>query len=363
MFSNNIKSFIMINIYFLLITNIILLLAIYYQIVKDKIKSKRYEKVLHNLEPKILSFINNAYDISVLKKDLKKSFNKNVTIDIMLDYSEKNDLDINEKFIMLKLDTFLLEKIKKKSGIINIRKLAFMRTENAYDTLLEMILSEDLDIVYTSFFGLSLINISQEKKKVVIRKLISANILSDRIIEILAKFKLSFEDWLELLEKEETIRGKVIFMKNIISREEIKEEKNSDKLLKFLDGEREIKIATILVLCSSKNKKYINKLFMIYESEENWQVRVSIAKGLSNFNIEDVKEVLLKMTKDSEWWVRFNAVKSIVAMGEEGLFTLIDLSLGKEDKKIADLAYYFLNADKDVYNTVNKIKKNIEVKI
>lgn len=62
------------------------------------------------------------------------------------------------------------------------------------------------------------------------------------------------------------------------------------------------------------------------------------------------------MTKDTEWWVRYDAMKSIIAMGDEGLFSLIDLSLEVKDRNISDLAYYFLNANTDVYNTV----KNIE---
>lgn len=361
MFSNNIKSFIMINIYFLIIINIILLLAIYFVIIKDKVKTKKYEKALKNLKPKVLAYIENEYKLSKLNKALEKDFAKNVAIDIMVDYSEKNNLDIREKFIMLKLDIFLLKKIQNKSNIIYVRKLAFMRIENAYDTLLKMTLSEDLDIKYISFFGLSIMNITLDKKKIVIERLISSDILSDRIIEILDKFNLSFEQWLKLLEEEETIQGKVIFIRNMISKEEIRIEENCDRLLKFLNEGNEIKIATVLALSSSKNEKYIKNLIQLYEIEENWPVSVSIAKGLGNFKFENVKEILLKMTKDKEWWVRFNAIKSIVSMGEEGLFTLIDLSLESEDKNISDLAYYFLNSNKDVYNTVNKIAKNIEV--
>ena len=202
-----------------------------------------------------------------------------------------------------------------------------------------------------------LIELPEDKTEIAIKKLVVSSIISDRIIEILSRYNLKFEEWLNLLEKEETIEGKVIFIKNIMVKEEIKNEINSDRLLKFTKDESEVKIAAILALSSSKNEKYIVELIKIYENEEKWQVRVAVAKGLSNFKLERVKVTLLKMTKDSEWWVRYNAVKSIVAMGEEGLFTLIDLSLEKEDKKVSDLAYYFLNSNKHVYNIV----KNLEV--
>jgi hypothetical protein len=357
MFSNNIKSFIMLNIYFLIIVNIALLIAIYYEIIKDKVKSYKYEKAMKVIKPNVLAYIENEEDLLKIDKLLKNNFLKNVVIDIMVDYSEENNVDISKKFIGLKLDAILIKKIRRKASIVYVRKLAFMRVETAYPTLIELSQSEDLDISYISFFGLSLLKLPVDNAEIAIKKLVTSNITSDRIIEILSRYNLQFEEWLELLEKEETIEGKVIFIKNIMIKEEFKNENNSDRLEKFLKAESEVKIAAIIALCSSKNEKYINELIKIYENEENWQVRVAVARGFSNFKLEKIKDTLLKMTKDKEWWVRYNAVKSIVAMGEEGLFTLIDLSLEKEDKKISDLAYYFLNSNNHVYNIV----KNLEV--
>lgn len=355
MFSNNIRSFIILNIYFLLIVDIFLLLGIYFEIIKSNIKTKRYEKAMINLKPKVLAYIENQDKLLEIQRLLKKSLNKNVAIDIMINYSEENDVDISEKFIRLNLDTFVINKINKNPRIMYIKKLSLMRSKTAYDTLLKMSDSEDLDISYISFFGLSLINLEKEKKDILIKKLIESDILSDRVIEILNRVQLDFQEWLEILDKEESSEGKVIFIKNITSKKEIKTAENSDRLLKFLNAQVEVKIAAILALCSSENDKYIERLKGIYESEENWQVRVAIAKGFSNFKFENVKESLLKMTKDKEWWVRYNAVKSIVAMGKEGLFTLIDLFL-EEDNNISNLAYYFLNSNKDVYDIVKKIE-------
>ncbi|MFT5873965.1 MAG: hypothetical protein ACI8WT_002925 [Clostridium sp.] len=357
MFSNNIKSFIIINLYLLIIVDIALMLSIYYQIIIDKIKNYKYEKVLIHLTPKILAYIKNERERLQVEKLLKTDFIQNIAIDIMVDYSEKNNIDISKKFIRLKLDTILMKKIQKKSSIVYIRKLAFMRAVTAYETLLEFTESEDLDISYISFFGLSLIKLPMYKTKIVIKKLVISDIARDRIIEILSGYNLKFKKWLELLEKAETNQEKVIFLKNIMLKDEIKNVESSDRIQKFLNGGKEVKIATIHALSNSRNEKYIDELIKVYENEENWEVRVAVAKGLSNFKLERVKGTLLKMTKDTEWWVRYNAIKSIVAMGDEGLFTLIDLSLDVEDKNVSDLAYYFLNSNKDVYNTV----KNIEV--
>ena len=356
MFSNNIKSFIILNIYVLIIVNIVLLIAIYYEIINDKIKNKIREKVIIDLKPKVLAYIKDEHKVAEVEKSLKNNFRTNLVIDIMVDYCEENNVDISGKFTKLKLDFNLINRFQKKVRIDDLKRLVFMRVKTAYNILLELTLSEDLDISYMSFFGLSLIKLPMDKTEIIIKKLVISGITRDRIIEVLSRYNLNFQEWLELLEKEETIEGKIVFIKNIMTKEEIKIEKNSDRLQKFLEDEKEVKIATILALCSSKNEKYISEIIKVYEYEENWEVRVAVAKGMSSFSMESVKEILLKMTKDKEWWVRYNAVKSIVAMGEEGLYILIDLSLEKEDKNISDLAYYFLNSNKQVYNIVKKLE-------
>ena len=246
MFSSNIKSFIILNIYLLVIVNVGLVLAIYYEIIKEKVKDYKYEKVMKLLKPKVLAYIENEDNLPELERTLKGDFSKNVVTDIMVDYCEENNVDMSEKFMVLKLDIMLIEKIRKKDSIVYLRKLAFMRVETAYNTLIELSQSKDLDISYMSFFGLSLIKLPSDKAKIAIKRLMVSSIISDRIVEILSRYNMEFEEWLELLENEETIEGKVIFIKNIMVKEEFKNEKNSDKLEKLLNDESEVKIATII---------------------------------------------------------------------------------------------------------------------
>lgn len=357
MFSNNIQSFIILTIYVLIIVNVLLLFAIYYEIIKDTFKRKHYAKASLLLKPEIIGYIENDGQKAAVEKLLISHYLKMVTIDIMIDYSETNHVNLSEKFETLNFVSLLIKKLEKNTDIVYLKKLALMRSEQAYDILMNLSRSEDLDISYMSFFGLSLIEVQKDKKEAAIDQLIRSNILRDRIIEILKQFDLGFEELLGLLEKEESVKGKVIYIKAMMNKDEIKREDYSDLLEKFLDENREVKIAAIQALSNSQNEKYVSELTKIYDNDDNWQVRVAVAKGLSNFKFNCVKDVLLKMTKDSEWWVRYNAIKSIVAMGEDGLFSLIDLSLDSSDEKVSDLAYYFLNANQDVYNTV----KNIEV--
>lgn len=357
MFSNNIQSFIILTIYILVIVNIFLLIAIYFEIIKDKLKISRYNKAALYLTPMITEYLNDEKKKRPVELALKNNYFKMVAIDIMENYAEANQLNLKTQYASLNLVDFIIKKLKKRLNIVYLKKLALMGSEKAYDILMDFAQSEDLDVSYMSFFGLSRLDVQKDKKITAIHQLIRSDIFRDRIIEILRQFDLEFEDWLDLLEKEESIKGKVIFIKAIMIKAEIKREDYSDRVEKFLNQHNEVKIAAIQALSNSQNEKYVAELTNIYENEENWQVRVAVAKGLSSYKFDCVKDVLLKMTKDSEWWVRYNAIKSIVSMGEDGLFSLIDLSLESNDKNTSDLAYYFLNANHDVYNTV----KNIEV--
>lgn len=357
MFSNNIQSFIILTIYVLIIVNVLLLFAIYYEIIKDTLKRKHYAKASLLLKPEIIGYLENEEQKMAVEKLLTSHYLKLVAIDIMIDYADTHHVNLSEKFETLNFVSLLIKKLEKETDIVYLRKQALMRSEQAYDILMKLSQSDDLDISYMSFYGLSLIETQRDKKEAAIGQLIRSSILRDRIIEILRQFDLGFEELLSLLEKEESIKGKVIYIKAMMNKEEIKQEDYSDLLEKFLDQHPEIKIAAILALSNSQNEKYVSELTKIYDTDDNWQVRVAVAKGLSNFKFACVKDVLLKMTKDSEWWVRYNAIKSIVAMGDDSLFSLIDLSLDSSDERISDLAYYFLNANPDVYNTV----KNIEV--
>ncbi len=357
MFSNTIKSFIILNIYFLIAVNVLMIITIYLSVGKDRLKEKKYEKAIHRLKPIVMGYIEDDKKISEVKKAKKNDFDSSVVIDIMVEYSELHDADISSKFEALDLDKFIIRKIQRRKSIVYIRKLAFMRVKSSYNVFLKLADSDDMDIRYMSPFALSLIRLPRAEKKIVIKKMIESNIVDDRIIEILSKVILSFEGWLELLENEETVEGRRIFIKNLLLKNELKDEKNTDRLLKYLKDDSEVRIAAIQVLSHSGNEKYVDNLIEVYETDEIWQVRVAVAKGLSNFKLDKTKDTLLKMTKDKEWWVRYNAIKSIVARGDEGLFTLIDLSLDARDKHVSDLAYYFLNSNKEVYDTV----KNIEV--
>jgi HEAT repeat protein len=178
----------------------------------------------------------------------------------------------------------------------------------------------------------------------------------DRKVEILNSIELNIAEWIDILDSEEGELEKSVILKIIADQEEITKEEYSDKIIKYIYDEKEVKIAAISALSKSKNEKYIHTLFELYQKDEMWEVRAAVAKGISHYKLNAIKEMLLEMVRDKEWWVRFNAARTISLMGEEGIYILIDLSVDKSDENASALAYYFLNSNKDIYETINRLE-------
>ena len=356
MFSNNTQGFIILNIYVALIVDIIILINIYYQIIKTKIIQRRYMKTMNKLEPLICNNLKQHVKLRELKDRTNKDYKKMIAIDIINNYSENSDKENGIIIQTLELDTFLINKIKRKPSIKYFKRLAFMKVPSAYEVLLKYLNSEDIDIKYTCYFGLLMLDIDTEKKDYVIHELVNSGILSDRIIEILDKVELKFDEWMRLLETEKSETGKIIFLNILTGKEELKNDKNSDKLLKFLGDSKEVKIAAIRAICSSKNEKYVDAFYTMFRFEKQWEIRVAIAEGMTNFAPELTKYKLLYMVKDEQWWVRFSATKAISLMGKEGVYTLVELSMDKSDEEISALANYFRNSNKKIYGSVENIE-------
>jgi hypothetical protein len=328
---------------------------IYYQIIRADLFQK-YKLILEGkTKPFILKYIKQQITLKEMKAYIRNENSKLIAIDLFNNLPELNNNDVKEVIKSLELDTFLINKIKKKADIKYFKKLVNMNIPSAYDIFLQYTESDDIDIKYTCFFGLIALEVEQEKKLHIIKKLLISNIFSDRIIEMLSRQKLNILDLLSLLYQEENEIGKIIILKVLAAKKEIQNPEIADKLLKFLNETKEVRIAAVTALCNSKNEDYVEKLFILYLKDTYWEVRAAIAKGMVNFNFMIIKDKLLFMMKDKEWWVRYNAARTLSFMGEDGVFALIDLSIMNDDK-ISALAYYFLNSNKEIYEIV----KNIE---
>lgn len=354
MISSDLKLFILINIYILIVVDILLIICVYFILIRSKYREQVYEIDKQKLRTVVQRFIEIGDNEAQIKSLLKTEWNQNLIIDIMIEYSNDTGVNISKKFSCLELDETMIDRLTTKLDMGYLRKLVFMESDKAYSFLMKTALDEDFNFSYLAFIGLSMIELPQEEKESAIQQLIDAMIARNRKIEVISRFQSSFEEWFDMLEKQTSIDGKVIFLNCIGTSDEVKNSMYSDRLIKFLYDEKEVRVAAVFAICSTGNEKYLDILSDLYDSEEEWEVRVSMAKGLSYFSYDSVSKLFAKMTRDSEWWVRYDAIKSVVKMGDKGIFELIELSTSG-DKNTADLAYYFLNSSRDAYNTVKNV--------
>jgi HEAT repeat protein len=302
-----------------------------------------------------MDFIRNDDELETMQRVLTSKYKIHIAIDIMIQYSRANSANLSHKFEKAGFHHILIEKMKKRTTLRLIKGLAQMQSVQAYDVLKSAIASDDFEIKYMSFYALSKLDLNEHQLNEMVHSLIKSEIMRDRIIEVLFNLDLPFEKYMDLLQMQETDIGKIVFMRVIQKNQELLQEQHSDRLLDFLDGSKEVRISAIGTLSSSKNEKYIDIFKIIFEEEKEWEVRSAIAKGLRNFKCESSMDALKRMVYDDAWWVKFNAFESLIYMGIDGVGILIDLSLDRENQKISDLAYYFLNANKEVYNTIKNV--------
>lgn len=352
LFSSTMMSFIVLNIYVLLLINGLLVSTIFFTVVKDKLKRYRYNKAYGKLQPIVLRFLQKGDNVRKIKTLTSKKYNFNVVLDIMVEYTKKNNIEIISKFETINSMEHLLKKAKQGIDLNLIRKFALIKSPKAYDILMEWSDSEDFEEKYPSFYALSLLKLEKNQIYPVINKLINSNISRDRQIEILNNFNLSIEEYFHLLSKQQTDLGKVVLLRVLQSKREIQQENYSERIIPYLIMDKEVRISGVLTLATSRNLKYLPLLVDIYKKDIAWEVRASIAKSLINFPPENIIEVLKQMIYDQEWWVRFNAFETLAMLGEEGINILIDLSLDTSNEKVSNLAYYMLNSNKHVFNTM-----------
>jgi hypothetical protein len=345
-------SFIVLNIYLLLAVNMIMLSVIFISVSKDKLESYRYNKTYKSLKPLVHRHIEKGDNLRRIKTKSRGKYRFKIVLDMMLEYAKENNVEIIDKFESLGCVDYLIKKGKRGIDLDIIKAFSIIKSPKAYDTLICWTNSEDFEEKYMSFYALSLLRLEEDRIKNVIDKLVNSSVVRDRQIEIINNFNLSIDKYISLLEEQETEIGKVVLLRVIKSKKEIMEVQYSEKIVKYLDMEKEIKIAAVLTLASSMNVKYLPLLVKTYQCEDRWEIRAAVAKALINFKSENILELLKIMIYDEAWWVRTNALETLAQLGTEGIHILVDLSLDVTNEKVASLAYHLLNSNKNVYETV-----------
>lgn len=101
----------------------------------------------------------------------------------------------------------------------------------------------------------------------------------------------------------------------------------------------DIAIITYVMHSEAEEK---NKILFYYASHnQNSNVKTIVAKKLGDINTDKSYDILKKMLRDSNWWVRLNAATSLKHMGDRGLAILKEQS-PDVDKYAYEVAKYVL---------------------
>lgn len=344
-------NFIIGNIYVLLGLNFGLIVALYYGVARDKLINFRYRRATEMISPVINAYIaNEMNDIDGVNDVLNSKIKYKVAVDLMLEYVQKTNEDIGHKF-----EEIGFFKKMKKIDIDNLKVLGLTKSPRAYKYLIRGIKSKELEVIFTSFYSISLLKLDNHTKLNVVSQLLQSKISRDRQIEMVQNFNLSLRDLLSMLDNVSDERSKVVLLRVVKKHPDLLDFNIGQALLKYLTESKEIRIAGVLALSELKDNKILGELINHYNIEKDWEVRSAIAKSLVKFPYNSVKDVLKTMINDSQWWVRFNAIESIATFGLEGIDTLLELTLD-DDKKISDLAYNILNSNSNIKKTLEGLE-------
>lgn len=85
------------------------------------------------------------------------------------------------------------------------------------------------------------------------------------------------------------------------------------------DGGKNLKIAAIKALGELGNVEFEHELIVASRSTE-WEIRSAAVKALRNTVTTNTLEAVARSTKDSQWWVRYNAANSLVLMDQSRIY-------------------------------------------
>lgn len=219
----------------------------------------------------------------------------------------------NSVYVLEKLGFIdsLISEASKKLSLKHIQLFSQLRYNKVIPLLMKGTESKSFEISYNSFYALSFFTMSQKELSIYVSALLKTLIMRDRKVDMLNHLHIEVEKLLYFLAKFTKDEQKVVLLlvlKNRLTEQDII---LAHQLLPYLDGEKEVRIATIQVLTASGNKNYFSHLKELYEREFDWQVRAVLSKNLPYLHAPEEQDLLIEMLNDENWWVRHNALTTL----------------------------------------------------
>lgn len=344
-------------IYVLLVIDIAIFAITLYIKLSDDYHARRYSRMYKKLTP-IIGTCTDISDTSKKIAALKTFWNTAIIFEVLTNFSIEQQKSCKELFTVLGYTDEILKRAKKELTPKDVKWFGLIQIEEAIPLLFNAAQSKDFELSFHCYQSLAKIPMNLEDRLNYITLLFKSNNLRDRMIEMLLEMKLSTEEYLNLLEHQVTELSKTVILRVLAAKiMPSTEVALTDRLLPFLEDTKEVKIGSIVAIAKSENSIYFERFEMLYYIEEHWEVRAAIAKAMNSFSHENEILLLKQMTKDSNWWVRFNASEVLSRKGRDGVNALIDISLDHENEDASKLAFSFLDTNKNIHTTITEVVK------
>lgn len=344
-------------IYVLLVIDIAIFAITLYIKLSDDYHARRYSRMYKKLTP-IIGTCTDISDTSKKISALKTFWNTAIIFEVLTNFSIEQQKSCKELFTVLGYTDEILKRAKKELTPKDVKWFGLIQIEEAIPLLFNAAQSKDFELSFHCYQSLAKIPMNLEDRLNYLNLLFKSNNLRDRMIEMLLEMKLSTEEYLDLLEHQVTELSKTVILRVLAAKIMPSTEVSlTDRLLPFLEDTKEVKIGSIVAIAKSENSIYFERFEMLYYIEEHWEVRAAIAKAMNSFSHENEILLLKQMTKDSNWWVRFNASEVLSRKGRDGVNALIDISLDHENEDASKLAFSFLDTNKNIHTTITEVVK------
>ncbi len=344
-------------IYVLLVIDIAIFAITLYIKLSDDYHARRYSRMYKKLTP-IIGTCTDISDTSKKIAALKTFWNTAIIFEVLTNFSIEQQKSCKELFTVLGYTDEILKRAKKELTPKDVKWFGLIQIEEAIPLLFNAAQSKDFELSFHCYQSLAKIPMNLEDRLNYLTLLFKSNNLRDRMIEMLLEMKLSTEEYLNLLEHQVTELSKTVILRVLAAKiMPSTEVALTDRLLPFLEDTKEVKIGSIVAIAKSENSIYFERFEMLYYIEEHWEVRAAIAKAMNSFSHENDILLLKQMTKDSNWWVRFNASEVLSRKGRDGVNALIDISLDHENEDASKLAFSFLDTNKNIHTTITEVVK------
>ena len=344
-------------IYVLLVIDIAIFAITLYIKLSDDYHARRYSRMYKKLTP-IIGTCTDISDTSKKIAALKTFWNTAIIFEVLTNFSIEQQKSCKELFTVLGYTDEILKRAKKELTPKDVKWFGLIQIEEAIPLLFNAAQSKDFELSFHCYQSLAKIPMTLEDRLNYLTLLFKSNNLRDRMIEMLLEMKLSTEEYLNLLEHQVTELSKTVILSVLAAKiMPSTEVALTDRLLPFLEDTKEVKIGSIVAIAKSENSIYFERFEMLYYIEEHWEVRAAIAKAMNSFSHENEILLLKQMTKDSNWWVRFNASEVLSRKGRDGVNALIDISLDHENEDASKLAFSFLDTNKNIHTTSTEVVK------